>query len=80
MTMISKLRSVPLIIAPETQPDSNTVQQPALSVPSTGIANTDDGFESAEALNSGIFTFTQPQSSGDQMVQEETWCRCISIF
>jgi len=78
--MISKLRSVPLTIAPETQPDSNTVQQPALSVPSTGIANTADGFESAEALNSGIFTFTQPQSSGDQMVQEKPGVDASAFF
>lgn len=80
MTMISKLRSVPLTIAPETQPESNAVQQPALSVPSTGIANTADGFESAEALNSGIFTFTQPQSSGDQMVQEKPGVDASAFF
>ncbi len=71
MTMISKLRSVPLTIAPETQPDANAVQQPALSVPSTGIANTADAFESANALNTGIFAFTQSQSNADQMVQEK---------
>lgn len=80
MTMISKLRSVPLTIAPETQPESNAVQQPALSVPSTGIANTPDAFESADALNTGIFTFTQPQSSGDQMVQEKPGVDASAFF
>lgn len=80
MTMISKLRSVPLTIAPETQPESNAVQQPALSVPSTGIANTADAFESADALNTGIFTFTRPQSNGDQMVQEKPGVDASAFF
>jgi hypothetical protein len=80
MTMISKLRSVPITIAPENQPESNAVQQPALTVPSTGIGDTADAFETANALNTGIFTFTQPQSNADQMVQEKPGVDASALF
>ena len=80
MSMISKLKSVPLTIAPESRPDSNDVQPTQLPVPSTGIANTTDGFESANALNTGIFEFIQQQSKKDQMVQPQPEVDASTFF
>jgi hypothetical protein len=79
MTMISKLRSVRSTIAPELQPDSNGVQETASPVPSAGIANTADGFESPDPLKTGIFTFTQ-QSNTDQMVTPQPEVDASAFF
>jgi hypothetical protein len=80
MTMISKLKSVPLTISPESKPESNGIQQPKLPVPSTGIAATTDGFESADPVKTGIFAFTQPQSNADQMVQPQPAVDASAFF
>ncbi|MCI0446676.1 hypothetical protein L0152_26175 [bacterium] len=78
--MISKLRSVPLTIAPEPQQNANEVHQPALLVPSAGIANAPDSFESADPLKTGIFTFTQQQSNVDQMAQPKAEVDASTFF
>jgi hypothetical protein len=57
--MISKLRSVPLTIAPETQPNSNDIKPPKSPEPSRGVAETTDSFESANPLQTGIFEGVQ---------------------
>jgi hypothetical protein len=69
MSMISKLRSVPMTSAPEPEPASNDVKAP---VPSKGVGDIIDGFESGNPPHTGIFTSaSQRPLAEEEPLQQE---------
>jgi hypothetical protein len=88
MSMISKFKSVPPMIAPEPKaedvvnnPGMFGVDTPKFPVPKVNIPEPPkDEFESVDPLKTGIFVFTQKPSRQDQMVHTEPAVDASTLF